>query len=325
MYKRFTLIIVITIILIGPVGQFFVFKYTPVYNLNLLSELYNEASWVKGKPKIAIMGSSHARYHIIPSEIAKLNEGYELKDIVNIGENAASPFCMYTTFLKNRDKFSELKKVYYTLEPHMLGEKYYTYNNYEEIFLNYTQWNYLKENHKKKNNFLFPFQTFVKSLKFKNYNRAKTNGYSKLNHKKFNLFSKGKVPNQIYEPLDLFPVSSFGMDAFKKLKKELDAQGTELIFVLTPTYSWIKYYANEAKKYDDMLIDLLHANIGNVKVIGSLWPEDFNLSYEDFKDDTHMAHSGAMRFTHDVFGDLKAHNSLKTSKLKNLFLYRLNK
>jgi len=322
MYKRFTLIIVITIILIGPVGQFFVFKYTPVYNLNLLSELYNEASWVKGKPKIAIMGSSHARYHIIPSEIAKLNEGYELKDIVNIGENAASPFCMYTTFMKNRDKFSELKRVYYTLEPHMLGEKYYTYNTYEEILLNYSQWSYLEENHKKKNNFLFPFQTFVKSLKFKNYNRAKTNGYSKLKHKKFKPFSKGKVSKLIYEPLELFPVSSFGIDAFKKLKKELDAQGTELIFVLTPTYSWIKYYANEAKKYDDMLIDLLHKNIGNVKVIGSLWPEDFNLSYEDFKDDTHMAHSGAMKFTHDVFGDLKAHNSIKTSKIKNLFLYR---
>ena len=323
MSKKFTLIIIISVILFGPVGQFLLFKYTPVYNLNLLTKLYDDASWVKGKPKIVIMGSSHARYHIIPKEIAKLNDKYALKDIVNIGENAASPFEMYTSFMKNKDTFSELETVYYTLEPHMLGEKYYANNTYEKVFLNYTQWKYLEKYHKKKNNYFFPFQTFIKSLKFKTSNRAKTNGYSALKHKKFNVYSKGKVPNQAYEPLELFPISSFGMKAFKKLKEALDKQGTELIFVLTPTYSWTKYYASEAKEYDDMLISLLNEHLGKSKIIGSLWAEDFNLTYEDFKDDTHMAHSGSLKFTQKVFTSIDKYKNIKPKILKNTYLYKI--
>ena len=322
MYKKFTLIVVITIILIGPIGQFILFKFTPMYDLNLLTELYNDASWVKGKPKIVIMGSSHARYHIIPKEIAQLNKGYEFKDIVNIGENAASPFAMYMSFMKNRDKFSELETVYYTLESHMLGEKYFPYNKYEEIFLNYEQWKYLEVNHKKKNNYFFPFQTFIKSLKFGTLNRSKSNGYSALKHKKFNEFSKGKISKLIYEPLELFPVSSHGIKYFKKLKDELDRQGTELIFILTPTYKWQEYYAKEAKTYDDILIKLLNYNLGNCKVIGSFWSEDFSLSYKDFKDDTHMADSGARKFTQVVFKDIEKHRTIKAKPFQNTFLYR---
>ena len=146
---------ILSIVILGPIGQFLLFKFTPVYNLNLLSQLYNDASWVEGKPRIAIMGSSHARYHIIPSEIAKLNKDYDLSDIVNIGENAASPFSQYTSFVKNRNKFTNLDIVYYTIEPHMLGEKYFTYLKHEEIFLDYDQWKYLEANHAKKNNYFF--------------------------------------------------------------------------------------------------------------------------------------------------------------------------
>jgi hypothetical protein len=322
MYKKFTLIIITGVIFFGPIGQFLLFKYTPIYNLNLLTKLYDDASWVIGKPKIVIMGSSHARYHIIPAEIAKLNKDYELKDIVNIGENAASPFEMYTSFMKNRDKFSKVQIVYYTLEPHMLSEKYYPYNKYESILLNYKQWKYLENNHNKKNNYFFPFQTFVQTLKFKTTNRSKSNGYSALKHKKFNKYSPGRVSKSIYEPLELFPVSLHGINSFKKLKEELDKQGAELIFVLTPTYTWQKYYAKEAKVYDDMLIKLLNTAIGDSKVIGSFWPEDFALQYEDFKDDTHIAHSGALKFTQEVFYDIKKYNNLKLTAIKNTFSYR---
>ncbi|CAA6812743.1 MAG: Unknown protein [uncultured Sulfurovum sp.] len=324
MNKKFTLNILLIVIVFGPIGQFVLFKFTPIYNLNLYTELYNDASWVKGKPKIAIMGSSHARYHIIPSEIAKLNKGYEFKDIVNIGENAASPFRMYTTFMKNRDKFSKLKTVYYTLEPHMLGEKYYPYNTYEEIFLSYEQWKYLEKNHNKHNNYFFSFQTFVKSLEFKNSNRSRTNGYSALKHKKFNTYSKRKVSKQVYEPLELFPVSEHGIKYLKELKEELERQGTDFIFVFTPTYTWQKIYANEAKAYDNMLIEMLNKHLGKSKVIGSLWPEDFNLSYEDFKDDTHLAHSGALKFTQKVFGNINTHSNIKSQILKNTYTYHIN-
>jgi len=322
MYKKFTFVIIITIILIGPIGQFFIFKFTPLYDLNLLSKLYNDASWVEGKPKIVIMGSSHARYHIIPSEIAKYNPQYDKKDIVNIGEDASSPFRIYTSFMKNKTKFSEVKTVYFTLEPHILNEKYYLYNSYEEIFLSYNQWAYLEKYHKKKNNYFYPFQTFINSLYFSTSNRSKTNGYSALKHKKFNLYSTGKVSKQIYEPLELFPVSSFGIHYLKKLKDALKEQGTELIFVLTPTYSWSKHYATEASQYDTMLIEALNTHLGDTKIIGSLWYEDFSLVYKDFKDATHMAHSGALRFTQEVFSDISQHQKLHAKPLINTYLYR---
>jgi hypothetical protein len=159
----------------------------------------------------------------------------------------------------------------------MLGEKYFPYNKYEEVLLNYTQWKYLNAHHKKKNNYFFPFQTFIKSLKFKNSKRSKANGYSPLKHKKFNIFSKGKVSKLIYEPLKLFPVSAHGIKYLKKLKEELEKQRTELIFVLTPTYTWQKYYATEAKEYDNMLIKQLNNSLGKVKVIGSFLANDFDL------------------------------------------------
>jgi len=205
----------------------------------------------------------------------------------------------------------------------MLGEKYYTYNSYEEILLDYEQWEYLEKYDKKKNNYFFPFQTFIKSLIFETTDRSKTNGYSALKHKKFNPYTKGKVPKQMYEPLSLFPVSTFGIKYLQKLKEVLKKQGTELIFVLTPTYSWTKYYASEAKEYDTMLVSLLNEYLGESKIIGSLWAKDFNLSYEDFKDDTHMAYSGALKFTQKVFGNIQSHQTIKKNKFKNLFLVKI--
>jgi len=93
--------------------------------------------------------------------------------------------------------------------------------------------------------------------------------------------------------------------------------------VLTPTYSWTKFYTSEAKEYDDMLVSLLNKNLGESKIIGSLWAEDFNLTYEDFKDSTHLAHSGALKFTHLVFEDIAKHKHIKSNKFKNLFLVKI--
>jgi hypothetical protein len=322
MYKKFVLTVIAFIIILGPAGQFLLFKFTPLYDLNLLTKLYDDAAWVKGEPKVLIMGSSHARYHIIPKEIAKMNENYTFDDIVNIGENAASPFEMYTAYMKQKHKFKHVELAYYTLEPHILSEKYYLYNTYEKIFLSYKQWQYLEKYHHKKNEYFFPFQTFVNSLHFSIRNRSATNGFTPLKHKKFTLFSKGKVANSIFKPLTLFPVSDFSMYYLGKLKKEIEAHGGKFILVETPTFSWQKFYADEGKIYDDMLVEKLNRTLGPTPVIGSFWPEDFHLSYDDFKDDTHMAYSGALPFTRMLFYDIASHKQLKPLPIHQTFLYR---
>lgn len=323
--KTFVLTLLFLFILLGPIGQFFTFKFTPLYDLNLKTDLYNNAKWVQNKPKVFIMGSSHAKYTIIPSIITKLNPQLKPGDVVNVGENAASPFNMYTTYQKNKDKFSKAEIVYYTLEPHMWGEKYYLYNKYEKIFLNYDQWEYLEINSGIKNSYFYPFQTFIDSLLFSTQDRSKTYGYSKLKHKKFNAFKANQVSKLIYEPIELFPVSDFDMKYLKKLKEELNSNGTKFIFVLTPTYSWAKHYASEAKTYDAMLIDKLNTNLGPTPIIGSFYAEDFSLKYEDFKDDTHLADSGALKYTQLLFKNIKQHKNLIKTPLKNTFLYRFTR
>lgn len=322
MYKKYVISIILTLIFLGPIGQFILFKFTPLYNLNLKTKLYDSATWVRGRPKIVIMGTSHARYGIIPKEIVKLNPKYKNGEIVNIGENSASPFFMYHTYIKNKEKFKNLKYVFYTLEPHVLDEKYFTYYNYEENKLSYSQWKYLEEYNNKQNEYFYPFQLFVKSLKFKQSNRSKTYGYSPLKHKDFKPYKAGNLPRQIFKPLSLFPVSKFEIEYLKKLKTKVERNGAKFILVLTPTYSWYKFYKKEALKYDNQLVDLLNKYLGKTIVIGSFYANDYDLTYQDFKDDTHLANSGAIKLTQRVFENINHFKDLKPKKIHNTFTYR---
>lgn len=321
MHKLFTLKVLILLLIAGPVGQFLLFKFTPLYDLNLLSKLYDEADWVKSPPKILIMGSSHAKYQIIPADIAKLNQGYIKSDIVNIAENAASPFHMYHAYMKGKEKFTQLEKVYYTLEPHILGEKYRLYLQYEKNHINYQQWQYF-EARKTSNGYFYPFQQFIDTLKFSIPDRSLSNGYIAKGHKDFIPFSKGKVAVQVFDNIELFPVSDFQMLYLSKLSRELRRNQVELYFVLTPTYSWHKYYQHEAVAFDQQLIEKLNQSLGKSVVIGSMWSEDYGLGYVDFYDDTHLTHSGAQKFTRKVFKDISAHSQLVAKDFKPTFQYR---
>jgi len=310
------------IILVGPIGQFALFRFTPLFDLSLFSNLYDDAAWVFERPKVLVMGSSHAKHHIIPAEIALYNDEYTFDDVVNVGENAATPFRMYRTFMENREKFTDLETLYYTLEPHILSEKYYIFVKYEKILLSYQQWMYLEEHGGHINSYFYPLQLFVDALSFERVDRSKTNGYSPLKHSSFNLFSRGQVSDKAYEPIELFPVSMFDLDYLKKLKEVTESQGTKFILVLTPTYTWHTYYKEEASAYDDILIAQLRSKLGPGVIIGSFWPEDFDLEFEDFKDETHLAHSGAIKFTRALFGNIKEHSALTPQHYQNTFTYR---
>lgn len=325
MYKKYVFRFIIVLIFLGPIGQFFLFKYTPLYDINLKTNLYDNASWVKEKTRVAIMGSSHAKYHIIPREILKLNKKYKKFNIINIAQDAAGPFEMYTTYKKNEEKLSSLEYLFYTLEPHMLGEKYYLYNDYEKIKLSKKQWDYLEKFDNQQNSFWYPFQTFVQSLQISKTKGNNEYGYIPLKHKDFNTFSKGKVKKQLFGDLKLFPISKFQISYLKKLKNKVEKNGTKFIFVLTPTYTWHKIYKKEAKEYDNQLITLLNKEIGDSVIIGSFYPEDYMLNYEDFKDDTHLSHSGALKFTKKIFKNLSDLNNKEAKKFKNTFNYKLTK
>jgi hypothetical protein len=321
MHKKFAVKFLLIVILIGPIGQFLLFKFTPLYDLNLFSKLYDETAWVKGDPKILIMGSSHAKYQIIPADIAKLNAGYLKSDIVNIAENSASPFHMYHAYMKGKHKFSNLEKVYYTLEPHILGEKYNLYLKYEKRNISYAQWQYF-EKHNVSNGYFYPSQQFVESLTFSIADRSLSNGYIAKGHQDFLPFSRGKVANQVFDDLELFPVSDFQMHYLSLLVNELRYSNVALYFVLTPTYSWHTFYRQEAVEYDAQLIAKLNYYLGDSAVIGSMWPEDYGLEYIDFYDDTHISHTGAQKFSRKLFADIESHEKIIAIPFKHTFNYR---
>ncbi|MDX4038446.1 hypothetical protein [Aliarcobacter skirrowii] len=311
--------------------QFTLFRFMPIYRLNLKSQLYDYAKWVKKNPKVLVMGSSHARSQIIPEIIAKSSSKYTYEEIFNIGADAASPFSMYITYIKNYEKFKNVEIVYYTLDPHMLGEKYYLYTKFEKVFLSFKQWkyftkyhkNYLKKHHQETNKYFFPSIIFFKSLEF---NRpifsGRNNGYAPQHHQPFKKIKPNLIAKYIYEPLTIFPVSKFEIQYLAKLKNLLLKDNKKLVFVLTPSYSWSKFYKKEAIEYDSQLINLLNKEVGESVIIGSLFGADFNLDFKDYKDDTHLAHSGAIKYTQQLFKNIDHHYLLTPKKFKSLFMYR---
>lgn len=311
--------------------QFALFRFMPIYKLNLKTQLYDYAKWVNKKPKILIMGSSHARSQIIPEIIAKFSSKYTYEEIFNIGADAASPFSMYITYKKNYDKFKNVDLVYYTLDPHMLGEKYYLYTKFEKIFLSFKQWryftkyhkNYLKKHHQETNKYFFPSIIFSKSLEFnRQIFSGRNNGYAPQYHTPYKKIKPNLIAKYIYEPLEIFPVSEFEIQYLAKLKTLLLKDNKKIIFILTPSYSWSKFYEKEAKEYDCQLVKLLNEKVGESVILGSLFGEDFNLEFEDYKDDTHLAHSGAVKYTQKLFKNIDNHSSLTPQKFKSTFLYR---
>lgn len=142
------LVDILFIILLFFIFQFILFRIKFIYKISLLTRLYDFARWIKNEPKVLIMGSSFARKQISPEIISSLSSKYNYNEIFNIGNDAATPFQMYITFMKNKSKFKKLDLVYHTLDPHILGEKYYAMNKFEVILLGFKQWNFLFRNHK---------------------------------------------------------------------------------------------------------------------------------------------------------------------------------
>lgn len=323
--------LVISYLLILIVMQFFIFKFTSIHKIALYTKLYDYARWVKSDHvKVLIMGSSHARYSISPKCITENSKQYKYDEIFNVGAGAASPFAMYITYKKNIHKFKKLELVYFALSPHMLSEKYFLYLVYEKIFLNFKQWNYflkhhytyLKKYHLPVNLFFFPIFVFINSCQFsRKIFSGRNNGFDPLKHQDFASTKPNTIKKYVFDPLDIFPVSSFQIQYIKKLKKLIENNGGKFIMFLTPTYTWHSFYKLEANEYDSALVFELNKNIGPVSIIGSLSSSKYDLDYSCFYDDTHLSEKGALRFTEAILKDIDRHKNLDVTHIKSLYEY----
>ena len=82
-YKRFSLGLPFFFYIAFPLLQFVAFHCEAVYSLNLRTHLYDRAYWVSSEPLIVVLGSSIARYGIVPEIIAR-NSSLKPESVVNI-------------------------------------------------------------------------------------------------------------------------------------------------------------------------------------------------------------------------------------------------
>lgn len=313
--------------------QFIIFRIKFTYKISFLTKLYDFARWIKNKPKILIMGSSYARHHIIPEIIGKQSNKYQYNEIYNVGNNRATPFQMYISFIRNKHKFINLDIVYHTLDPHILGEKYHPYGKFEIILLSLRQWNYLFRNHKRYMKefhnleywmYFFPIIFFYKSLEFnRQIFSGRNNGFDPLKHKVFEPTKQDTIKKYFYNPLSLFPISDFQIYYLKKLKQEVEQLNAKFILILTPSYSWHNHYIHEAQEYDKQLVCKLQESLKDTIIIGSMKRKDFNLKYTHFYDDTHLSEHGAILFTQLLFKDIDSHTKIDPKEINSLYSYTL--
>jgi hypothetical protein len=317
-YKRYWLS-VICIIVVTLIPQFIIFRIPSIFDLSLNKGLYDHASWVLAEPKVLLMGSSHCNHNINPFLIEDMN-GLVRNDVINIGVDAGTPFEMYTTYIKNKDKFKNVSIVYYTLEPWIISEKYYRFKSYEQIKLGLQQWRYIAKEYPSIDNMYFlPSKIFAQAYNLKG--KSGTNqGFDPLQHHQFNEMSVNELKTW-FEPVILFPISDFQLYHLNKLKELVETDGKIFVIVLTPAHaSWFKSY-RQLEYIDDMIINKINNHISSVKVIGSLNPVKYDLVSDDFADHNHLSSSGADKFTQIEFESIYSHRSLPSIKMQHLYNY----
>jgi hypothetical protein len=290
-------------------------QYLKLYKITLFTSVYDNACWIKNRPKVVILGSSFAMTSIIPKEISRLNPKYKESEIVNFGQSMSGPYEMYITLKKHQNLLSDLEYVYIGIDPHILGEKFYHYMEVEKQFVTLTQWDYMFKNHtsymKKYHPSIkldifspikFLMSIFTKVCK----KNSSFSGYQPRLHQGIKEFNEKDIASYTFEPLELFPASLFSISYLKKIQNLLSKESdVKIRYLLSPSYNWQDGYEKYCQKYDNQLRSLLQNNLGDIEIVGSLYKEDFLLKKYDFSDNRHLSHAGALKYTNSIFKDLE--------------------
>jgi hypothetical protein len=304
--------------LFSKIGFIFFQKITQLLQLHKIAfftSLYDNACWIKNRPKIAILGSSFAMTSIIPKEISRLNPKYKESEIVNLAQSMGGPYEMYITLKKHQNLLSGLEYVYIGIDPHILGEKFYHYMEVEKQFVTFAQWDYMFKNHtsymKKyhpsiKLNIFSPIKFIIKMFTKVCKKNSSFSGYQPRLHQGIKEFKEKDIASYTFEPLDLFPVSFFSVSYLKKIENLLaEKSNVKIRYLLSPSYNWQDGYEKYCQNYDNQLRSLLQKNLGDIEIVGSLYKEDFLLKKYDFSDNRHLSHAGALKYTNAIFRDLE--------------------
>lgn len=309
--------------------QFFLFRQPAIFSSNLKTCLYDNGWWVRRPAKIVMVGGSNAMNSIIANDVARMNN-MQAGDVVNLGMNQATPFEAHVSLQKYRARFGPPQAVYYTMTARFFYQGYQVEKDYERIFLSLAQWRELACAGIS-NNYFFPFNIWLNSLHFQPRHKLsqfqlstektiQNNGYQVQYHHDFD--KENLRPVFFPHPRrDLFPVSAFQVQHFKAMAEECQRDGIPFFVVLTPVYATL--YQNEhqhPERYADLL-QTLNAGMPGYRVVGSMNPAAYQLSYEHFINQDHLSDTGAQIYTRMVFADLRQQAALSPAPLRLLFTY----
>jgi len=269
------------------------------------SPLYNHGYWIEDDlyPEVVFLGSSMTRYSIVPSVI---NSNSQLKEgkTINLGVDAATPYEMYITYMKNKKKFSNTKIFFYSIEPWIFSKKYYQFKIYEKVLWTKDEWQYYMPQwdyyHSYKSSlFKLSIDVKISKAKVKNY------GYVK----KYINTSKPFIRSNKNDVLEFFTdklynnmaISTFQLEYLKKLKDQIEKNDAKFILLYVPNHdSYTEAIFKYNKAYNNRLSFLLNEYLGNTRQKGSYCPKDYFLKEEDFFDRFHLSDTGARKFTNGL-------------------------
>lgn len=316
MYKKRIYLIALSSVLV-LFGQMILFRIPAVFDLCLKTYLYDNAHWVKGSPKVMFMGSSRC-YHNINPEIVQKNNSFALGEVVNLGNDGATPFEMLQTYIKNREKLKCADLLFFVLDPGFFSESGFIDRPYEKILLNKKQWVLMSERHG--NFYLLPSVIFFNALRFAPSKIGTNMGFHGLPSFDF-LPVEGKMEKErlVHSNID-FPISNFEIKSLVDLKRIFEEDGGTFVLVLAPYWD-VSKLSDDFLEQCETVVSELNDSLGPVRVIGSWHREKFGLDYQDFKDSSHLSLSGAEKFTSILFSDIKAMGDMSPDLIGDLRKY----
>lgn len=284
------------------------------------SQMYDRGHWLKEKnlyPQIVFLGSSMIKYSIIPNIIVK-NSNLTKGSVVNLGADAATPYEMYLTYIKNKKHFSKTKIFFYSIEPWLFSMKYYQYKVYEKVLWSKEEWKYYMpqwDYHSKYKTSLFDVIKKFKYVKPKIINY----GYIPKLHseKKFKLATKQEIQTYFQDTVhnDL-GISHFQLKYLKKLKDEIEKNHSKFVILYIPNHiSYTQAINTYNKNYNLTLSNLLNEYLDKTKQFGSFCSKDYNLKYEDYFDRFHLSNTGAIKYSNYLGNILQLSNDFNDRKV----------
>lgn len=252
-------------------------------------------------PEILILGSSLANTNINPFIMAE-KENVAVEKILNFGFSYATPFNMLLNVIKYKKYLENVKKLFISLEPFILTEKFYINKPYEKFLLNQKQLRYIKihsQNYIQKYHpdfWVFDIKLLeqIHNPSYLSFNKD-FNGFEPRLYNDFTVDVK-KYIKLLFKPIDLFEIASFQIKSLKKIVSIF--KHSEIYFVLSPAFGFYKLYEKHLYKFDLKLVKELKKELGNCEIIGTLKGECFKK--QDFADYMHLNIAGANKFTSNI-------------------------